>query len=154
MAKQYKNIILQQMDTTLKPLRGLAKVERPPNGWIKAIRFALGMTGRQLARRIGITEPGVVAIEKREANNTITLKSLMRAAEALDCQVIYAVVPKVSLKSMVEVQSNKKAKSIIDSVIHTMSLEDQRPSEDALKRQRKRIVSEMINEMANNLWDD
>lgn len=71
--------------------------QRPPKGWIRAIRDALGLTVRQLARRMGKTHSVVVRLEGSEAANTITLASLRAAAEAMDCTLIYAIVPNRSL---------------------------------------------------------
>ena len=68
-------------------------VDRPPRGWLRAIRDALGLTTKQLARRLGVSQPRVVALEKGEIEETVTLASLRRAAEALDCRLIYALVP-------------------------------------------------------------
>lgn len=66
----------------------------PSKGWIRAIREALGMSLRQMASRLGTSAPGARKLEESEANGTISLKSLRRAAEALDCIIIYALVPK------------------------------------------------------------
>jgi len=58
------------------------RIQRPPRGWVKAIREALGMTTRQLASRIGVGQSRVVDIEKGEMTGSITLDSLQRAARA------------------------------------------------------------------------
>ena len=69
----------------------------PPKGWIKAIREALGVTGVQFAKRLLVRPQSVDALEKSEANDSIKLEALRRAAEALDCTLVYALVPNTSL---------------------------------------------------------
>jgi predicted DNA-binding mobile mystery protein A len=59
------------------------------------------MTGVQFARRLRIRPQSAEAVEKSEANGTIQLQSLRRAAEALDCTLVYALVPKTSLEGVV-----------------------------------------------------
>ena len=41
-------------------------LQRPPRGWVKAIREALGMTTGQLARRLGVSQRAVVLLERSE----------------------------------------------------------------------------------------
>src|SRR5688572_16631363 len=78
---------------------GPAEQYRPPNrGWIRAIREALGMTTAQLATRLGVRQPSVVAIEQSEERGSIELATLRRAAEALNCSLVYALVPKQPLE--------------------------------------------------------
>lgn len=81
---------------------GYLRQKGPHPGWIRAIRDAIGMTGPQLARRLGITAQGLVSVERSEAQGRIQLNTLRRAAEAMDCVLVYALVPKTSLKAMVD----------------------------------------------------
>src|ERR1044072_5621234 len=89
------------IDKRLNPLMNVASLARPPRGWIKAIREALGMTTAQLAQRLGVAQPSAVGIEKAEASKTITLATLERAARALDCTLVYALVPRKPLHTLV-----------------------------------------------------
>jgi predicted DNA-binding mobile mystery protein A len=77
----------------------------PPKGWMRAIRDALGMTGAQFARRLENRPQSVEALEKSEANGSIQLKTLRRAAEALDCTLVYALVPNTSLEGAVSARA-------------------------------------------------
>src|SRR5580700_12114578 len=81
---------------------GPAKRYTPPvRGWIKAIREALGMTTAQLAEKLGIKQPSLIDLEKSEAKGTIELATLRRAAEVLDCALVYALVPNKPLETMI-----------------------------------------------------
>jgi predicted DNA-binding mobile mystery protein A len=94
-------------------------------GWLKAIRQALGMTASQLASRMGIRQPSVVAIEQSELRGSIELATLRRAAEALDCTLIYALIPNRSLESTVRERARAFARRHRMPVEHSMLLEDQ-----------------------------
>ena len=76
----------------------------PVRGWIKAIREALGMTTAQLAKRLGVRQPSVVALEQSEARGTIELATLRRVAEALDCTLVYALIPNKPLEATIREQ--------------------------------------------------
>jgi predicted DNA-binding mobile mystery protein A len=86
-----------RLDERLSPLRPVDRYAVPPKGWVRAIRDALGMTGVQLAKRLGISPQSADAMERSEASGAIKLETLRRAAEALDCTLVYALVPNKSL---------------------------------------------------------
>ena len=83
-----------QIDKRLNALRNADGLSTPPRGWIKAIREALGMTSTQLGRRLRVRQPTVFGYEKAEASKSITLESLERVANALDCRLVYVLVPR------------------------------------------------------------
>ena len=75
----------KNLEKRLAPLRA-ESIVTPPRGWAKAIREALGMTTRQLAKRMGAAPSRVSAIEKAEMTGAITLKTLRETAEAMDLE--------------------------------------------------------------------
>lgn len=77
----------------------------------------------QLGSRIGVRPQTIEAIEKSEAAGTIQLNTLRRAAEALDCTLVYALVPNSSLQAVVEARARKIAIRELQRVAHTMRLE-------------------------------
>lgn len=117
-----------QLGQLSKALSGVQTPPRPTVGWVQSIRKTVGMTTRQLAERMGVAQSTIVAMEQSEANGKITLDSLQRAAEALDCELRYVLVPRQDLQSKVEQQATIVAKRNIAKVAHTMSLENQEPS--------------------------
>src|SRR5689334_7172865 len=86
---------LRQLDGKLPP--DFPALPRPKGGWLKTMREAIGMTTRQLATRLKLSQGAVVALEKSEANNTISLHKLQRVADALNCDVHYCLVPRTPL---------------------------------------------------------
>lgn len=106
---------------------GSAERYRPPTrGWIKAIRDALGMTTAQLAQRMGVRQPSIVGLERSEEKGSIELATLRRAAAALDCTLVYALVPNNPLATTVRMRARGFLLRRRQPVEHTMLLEDQR----------------------------
>ena len=123
----------QQTEKSLEIWRSKQLSRTPNQGWIRTIREALGMSVDSLADRLNITPAGVRKVESAEAADAISLKSLMKAAEALDCELQYALVPKYSLEEMRDRQATRKAKEQIQSTGHSMKLEDQEVDSDSQK---------------------
>src|SRR5205807_9074665 len=82
-----------QLDERFRELGPAKRYTPPVRGWIKALREALGMSTAQLAKRLGIKQPSLVALEQSEAMGTIDLATVLRVAEALDRTLAYAAVP-------------------------------------------------------------
>ena len=71
------------------------RMPRPPReGWVRALRTERGISSRELAKRLGVSQPAVIQAEHHEAAGTISMLTLYRMAEALDCELRYALVPK------------------------------------------------------------
>lgn len=96
----------------------------PQGGWIKSIRQALGMTQTELATILGVNQKSVHQLESSEVLRKIQLDSLERAAEALDCELVYALLPRKTLQSRYEAQAQKLAREQIANVESNMILED------------------------------
>ena len=85
---------IRHLDKQFSGLRPLTKLQRPPRGWLRAIRDALGMTTAQYGKRLGVSQPRIVELEKSEQGGSVTLNALQRAAEALGCpHLVYVLVP-------------------------------------------------------------
>ena len=143
----------RQIDKRLINIKDI-DIQRPPRGWVKAIREALGMTMAQLGRKLDVSQPRIVKIEKSEVDGSITLDSLERVAQALDCRVVYALVPRESMKDIIEERAHQKAKKRLESTSHTMALEAQRPESDDENEQLKRLVNNLIQKGGSSLWED
>jgi predicted DNA-binding mobile mystery protein A len=144
----------EQLDKRLTELRPLAEAVRPPRGWVRAIREALGMTTGQLARRMKVKQPRIVELEKAESKGNITMQSLERAAEALGCRIVYALVPLKPLTTTLEQRALQIAERQLSSVEQTMRLEAQGvDDEEQRTRTRRRLADELLRRPAR-LWDD
>jgi predicted DNA-binding mobile mystery protein A len=142
MRNDFRQLRSKQLDRALAPLRS-ADVPRPPKGWIRAIREALGLSSAQLAERMKANRSLIVQQEKAEADDRITLKSLRAFANALDCDLVYAFVPRASdLEQLVEARARAAAKTNVLGVEHSMALENQASGnlEEAIEAETKRLT--------------
>lgn len=144
----------KNLDRRLNSIRTSSLVERPPRGWVKAIRDALGMTAAQLAARIGVTRPRVHEIEKSEINGAITLDSLERAAHALNCQLVYAFIPRKPLEELTQEQALRLARKKIQKTAHSMALEDQSVDQEDEQEQIQLLAKKLIEKSGAKLWAD
>jgi len=145
---------IRHLDTRFAALLPLIESQRPPKGWLRAIRDALGMTSQQLGRRLGIAQPSVVELEQSEARGTVTLKTLERAAEALGCRLVYALVPMRPLSEIVDRRANEVAERKLASVEQTMRLEDQAVNTKRGREEQKRKLIEELLRRPARLWDE
>ncbi len=144
----------KQLDRRLDFLRNADVLTRPPRGWIKAIREALGMTTDQLARRLGVSQPRAVEIEKAEKTNAITLNTLERAARAMDCRLVYSFVPKKPLEQLVEDRARIIARERLTITGHTMALEAQSVSAEDEEEQFEQMVRRIAKKAGSDLWKE
>ena len=114
-----------RLDDRLKDFPAPDDSLRPHRGWIRAIRDALGMSSKELASRMGVRQQTISDIERSEQHHTIQLKTLERAANAMDCRLVYALVPNTTLEETVEAQATRKAAQHIEAIAHHSRLEDQ-----------------------------
>lgn len=115
----------KQLDSRIHRDVPVGSLETPPTGWVHTIRTALGMTQAQLARRLGMRAASVSALEKREVAGTVTVATLRQAAEALDCDLRIAFVPRRGLQRAVQDEAMRKAREERERIAHTMRLEGQ-----------------------------
>ena len=144
----------KHLDERLTPLRGSAIFARPPRGWVRAIRDALGMTTLQLAKRIGVDQSRITKLERAEIEDSVTLKTLRQAAEGLGCTLVYAFVPNTPLDASVRERAEKIADRELARVDHTMRLENQAVSQRDLKQERTRLVTALLAGNPRRLWDE
>ena len=126
---------------------------RPPRGWVRAIRDALGLTVRQFGARLGKSHSTVVALEQGEVAGTLTLAGLQKAAEALDCTLHYVLVPNRPLAAMVRDQARAVAEARLAPIDHTMRLENQGLSEADLAAELDRLTEDYARRGGRRLWD-
>jgi len=126
MNTKFRQLRLSQLDRTLQDMR--TPPPRPTSGWISSVREALGITLDQIGKQIGSSRQAVQQLERAEATDRITLGALRRTAEAMGCELVYALVPKSgTFAELAERPARDRAARDVKSVMHTMMLEDQKP---------------------------
>jgi len=149
-----EKLIIRQLDASLQRLKPLFDIAPPPKGWIRAIRSALGMTAKQLAGRLGIAQQAMARIEKDEPAGSVTIKTMRRIAERLDCVFVYGFVPRTSLKETVALQAKKVATLRLVQVSQTMSLENQALSRRDNEQALTDLVDDLIDTLPSTLWNN
>jgi len=152
MKSNFSELKLRQLDANLTRWRSADLPLRPPTGWIKAIREGLGMAATHLASRLNVTTSTVTRLETSEADDTISLATLRRAAEALGCELHYALVPKQSLVDTLENRALALARQQMAAVSHTMALEAQSTSREAIEAQTRALAENLLKGSRRSLW--
>ncbi len=148
-----KDLSIQQLKDRLQPYAFATGVAVPSGGWIRAIRQALGMTNLQLARRAGRDPNTVSDLQAREATQSIQLKSLRELANALDCDLVYALVPRKPLDGILEERARLVAGQTLSRTGHSMELERQGLGAREQERAMEREVERLLAGSGRKLWE-
>jgi len=145
---------ISQLEETLRPYRKLVGLIPPRGGWIRAIREALGMSSRQLAKRVGIAaSQSVDDMQEYEVRRTIKLQTLRKLANGLQCDLVYVLVPRKPLEEIRNEQARLVATRILKRVAHSMKLEDQAVSKQMEEKELDRRVEKLLLGNPKRLWD-
>jgi len=149
-----KPLIIHQYQQIVDSAAQQMAITQPPEGWLRTVRRALGMSGAQLARKMGLTRSQISQSEKNELSGAISLKTLQAMAEAMNCRVVYALVPNGTTEQLVAEQAQKKAAQLVRQAHIHMALESQALNPEQLRIEEQRIKYELIRVMPNDLWND
>jgi predicted DNA-binding mobile mystery protein A len=152
MSSEFNHLRLEQLQAALSVYEILRTKRAPPRGWLKEIREALGRTERQQAQRLGISGSTLHKSEQSEAQERISLGQLRKLADGLDCELVYALVPRKPLPNVVQDRATQLAKEEVHGVAHTMGLEDQRPTDARIQKQVARRAEELLRAKWSDLW--
>jgi predicted DNA-binding mobile mystery protein A len=146
--QQYRSIV----DNAAASLAGL---KTPPEGWLRTVRNALGMSGAELAKKMGVTRARVTQAEHAELTGGITLKSMQATAEAMGCRFVYAIIPPSEhIEDIITAQARKKAMAIVGTASTHMALENQKLPDDKIAWEVERLTREIAREMPSDFWRD
>ena len=122
----YKVIRLQELDRILTTATGVRVLERPSMGWLRSLREGLGLSLRSLANSIGVKAPTLQSFERNEVRGALTLGNLERVAEAMECRVVYLLVPKAPGQTFAGLGSHTSGeRGLLEDAEHSMALEGQ-----------------------------
>lgn len=125
---------------------------RPRSGWIRAIRGALGMSQAVLAERLGVSSAAVNKLEHAELHGGITIGKLAEVAGALDCTLVYALVPNSTLEQTVRTRARTVAAQLLGYAARTMALEAQDIDEARQSEAVERYAQQLVD--SGKLWRD
>ncbi len=146
MKEQYKDIVNSVVNFSTPKL--------PREGWVRSIRTALGMSGAQLANRLGLSRNQVSVLERREIEGKISINQLKNFANALDCELAYVLIPKQDVDSTIKEQAELVAKKTLTANYQSMFLEAQSidPKKQAFLIEQ--LSQELINSGGRKLWNN
>lgn len=144
---------LRLVDERFRALRNklVHQAKQPEDGWIRTVREALGMTEEQLAKRLSLSKQGVHQLERRERDYKVTLETLRSVAEALDADLIYAIVPRKPIQTTLGERAREVAAQRVARISKTMQLEDQAVGE----REEEALIQDyarQLLEKPRELW--
>lgn len=146
--RQYARLL----DGAAQQLAGLAP---PREGWIAAMRKALGMSAPQLASRMGVTKPAIYQAERKEREGGVTIQHMEKLAEALGGRFVYAIVPREGrIEDVLEAQARKKARAVVARAGTHMALEKQALSKDRLDDEIESLARELLRNPPSDFWDE
>lgn len=147
-------LIINQLDQQLKEWQLAGKHGRPKTGWIKTLRKALNMSSLQLAARLRLTRARIVKLESAETHDAVTLRTLRETADALGCELVYAIVPKgnSSLEDIIKNRAKQIVKEHMENVAHSMSLESQSVNADMLQFQKNEFARNLLDHLNKKFW--
>lgn len=147
-------LILEQTDRKILSLKKSDDLIVPSSGWVFSIRKSLGMSLRQLGRKMAMTPQSVKELEDRERNGTVSLKVLKQFGQSLDMKLIYGFIPQSgSLENIIEKRAYELAEEIVNRTSVTMILEDQENNPDRIQKAIREKAEELKLEMPKILWD-
>lgn len=154
MPRSVKRLAVDQFDRKLSALQKAANEIRkatPQTGWLNGLRTLLGMSNRAVAQRLRISHPTLLKLERSEQLGTITLASLRKAADALDAELVYAIVPRRGLRETISARARAVALDRVAPVAQSMAMEGQRLSAQQINRQVGELARE-LEERPRDLW--
>jgi predicted DNA-binding mobile mystery protein A len=94
MRERERQLARKKLDKEMKYYRWAAQKKFPTQGFLRAVRHALGIPAAEMLRELGVSPSVLFRLEQSERRGNISVKGLDRVAQAMGCQLVYAVVPR------------------------------------------------------------
>jgi len=149
-----RNVVQQQYQRLVDGAASHSGLRTPPEGWLRTVRKALGMSGAQLGQRMGLTRARIAQAEHAELSRGVTLKTMQAIAEAMGCRFVYAIVPDKRIQDVITAQARKKAAALVGTASTHMALESQNLPNDKIAAEVERLAADLAHEMPPDFWSD
>lgn len=127
--------------------------QTPSEGWIATLRKALGMSGAEVAARMGVSRNAVYQAERNEREGAITINQMRKLAEAMGGEFVYAIIPEGSVEDVIHAQARRKAEALIGRASAHMALEKQSLPSAQTKQRIEELTQELARDMPPDFWD-
>lgn len=152
MKAKYQAMLRKSLTDRANAFESARSVQPPTNGWLQAVRTALGMPLRVAGARLHVSRVAIKSLEDRETTGAVTLKSMAKAADALGCDFVYAVLPRAaSFDALLKQQAHSRAEAVVHSVGQSMALEQQATGK---LEQRIQEVAAELSANPRRLWSE
>ena len=112
------------------------------------------MSANHLGSRLGVTRQAVLDLERREVEATASLAALARAADAMECDLVYAVVPRQAVREILQSRARAIAAARLKGVAHSMGLEAQSVPSPELDRQVEDLAAQILRDLPRDFWGE
>ena len=144
--KQYMRIV----DRTAQQLES---VQKPSEGWLSVLRKALGMSGAEVAARMGVSRGAVYQAERNEREGAITINQMQKLAEAMGGRFVYVIIPEGSVEDVIRAQARRKAEARIRRASAHMALEKQSLPSAQTRQRIEELADELVRDMPPDFWE-
>lgn len=153
---EYRNQSRIFVDKKINKIKGLDSNFEWPTGWLKGIRESLGLSAKKLEARLKLPSGSVIRTEQREIDKTVTLATLESFANAMECKLVYALIPRghQSLEEIVEKRAKKLAKAILADISHSMKIEAQEVDQKISEQEQTKLAMDLVEKLDRRLWED
>jgi predicted DNA-binding mobile mystery protein A len=103
---------------------------------------------------LSVSRAQIAQAEGNELSGAVTLKTLQKMAEGMNCRVVYAFVPEASAQATVENRAKEKAEQLVSRADIHMALESQSLDKASRNYEVERLTRELLDKMPSDLWDD
>ncbi|MUZ74903.1 mobile mystery protein A [Agrobacterium vitis] len=142
---------IRMIDEASHQLRDLTPASE---GWITTMRKALGMTGTQMGKRVGITRAAISQSERNERDGVITVQQMQKLAEAMGGRYVHAIILPKPIDEILLEQARKKATATIKRSSAHMALESQSLSKAQNRIEIERLAQQLLLSQPSDFWDD
>ncbi|MBI1882752.1 MAG: mobile mystery protein A [Chlamydiae bacterium] len=149
-----RKVAREHLDKKLTLLKNFASLEPPPQGWMRTIREALGMSSSQLGKRAGLDQSRISRLEKAETCGNLKLSSLKKIAKALGMKFVYGFVPRQTLEKEVRTQARVIALKRLQKLSTTMGLEKQGLPDEEQKKALETMIEKIMIAPPKDFWND
>ena len=150
MKKLTEKQAIRSFETKIKEIGG---IKTPNSGWIRELRKFLGISAKALAHLVGVDPSTILRFEQSEKNRSITLKTLDKLADAMNCDVAYILIPRKPISNILFDRAMRVAQKDIMRIDRTMSLEDQKIPTREQQQQIKDLAEQLIANGDKRIWE-
>ena len=127
----------------------MGDIKRPEKGWIASVRYALGMSAEQVAKRKGVSRNAVYQAERSELDGAVSINQMQKLATAMGGRFVYAIVPDARIEDLLYRQALEKAKRFIREEPGSATW-----SKDERQDWIEDKTAELLHDFPTDFWDD